>query len=101
MIPKRKWKENSMLPKPKKKREAIVTDYLLEKRIEKDDKAFNDTESHNNHKHKKEWNALTQNMDQTDKVNYLIEKARQIEQKAKMIDEHNKLIDQKGEINGE
>ena len=40
-------------------------------------------------------------MNETDKANYLIEKARQMEAKAMMMDEHNKLIDQNGKINEE
>lgn len=39
-----------MMPKPKKKREPVVTDYLLEKRKEKEEKEYNDSYSQNDNK---------------------------------------------------
>ena len=35
-IPKRKWKENKMIPKPEPKRETKIIDYLMERRMKRE-----------------------------------------------------------------
>ena len=37
--PKKRWKENKMIPKPPPKREPIIVDYLLERRVKRENRA--------------------------------------------------------------
>ena len=88
-----------MIPKPRKKREPVVTDWLLEKRIKNEEKGLNDSQSRNYHRNPVEWKTLVEKMEHKDKIGFLLEKAKQMEEKAVMMDRHNKFVDFNDKIN--
>lgn len=100
IMPKRHWKPNDMVPKLKIKREPKKIDYLLERRIQLQDAENDDTISKTSKK-PLEWSSLVDKMAQRDKVDFLLNQAKNLETKAKQKDEHNQLIDNNMKIQEE
>lgn len=89
--PIRIWKENDLKPKIKPKLKPIVVDYLLEKRIIKEEKEGYEDGSKIYKQHKPiEWKTLVEKMDAKDRVEFLREKAKIIEEKVMFKNELNK-----------
>jgi hypothetical protein len=85
------WKENDLKPRIKPKLKPIVVDYLLEKRIIKEEKEGYEDGSKIYKKHKPiEWKSLVEKMDAKDRVDFLREKAKIIEEKVMFKNELNK-----------
>lgn len=100
MKPLRRWKENEMAPKPKKKKEVVVTDYLLERRIKNEEQSqYGGDETIK--KKPLEWKTLVEGMTIKDKTDFLLNKARLLEEKAHILDEQNKLIEFDSKLNEE
>lgn len=99
MKPLKRWRENEMVPKPKKKKEVVVTDYLLERRIKHEEQSMYGEDPIK--KKPLEWKTLVEGMTGQDKTDFLLNKARMLEEKAQILDEQNKLIEYDSKLNEE
>lgn len=100
--PIRRWKPNELKPQSKAPKVAKVTDWLLERRKRKEQEEY-DMEYDQKHRKSQEpqWKHDAKKLDNKDKADYLLEKAKQIEEKAKLKDKHNKIIENDARIDEE
>jgi hypothetical protein len=92
IVPIRKWKENEMVPRQKIKKSPAIVDYLLEKRIKNDELSnFGDYNQPQKNRKSLDWKTLVKDMNQKEKLEFLIEKAKAIEQKVEMKNKLNSV----------
>jgi len=91
--PIKKWKVNELAIKPKKKIPSSVTDWLLQRRLEKQNEDDNLDTTKKKIKKPLEWSEIVKKMSQKEKLDFLLSKAKNLEEKAKMKDEHNKMLE--------
>ena len=100
--PIRSWRENEMLPKQKVVRKTVVEDYLLKKRIKNDEiSEYGEAPKSTTHAKSRDWKNMVKDMDQKDKVDFLIQKAKAIEEQVEMKDKQNKYIEFDSKVNEE